>query len=162
MFSPPLTHLVAAYSENRVNVRLRFGEPLQMRPIGDSVTHYWFAAGQRFGVLWWVRHSPRKQFTAFAVAEALGPGQTGYRLPCITPAVHVHAFLHCRCIGKERGVVGRADELLRQLQQSSIDLCIVPPVYYRLVAQALRVGQQPRRLNRQSLIEFLQEQPHEN
>ena len=89
-----------------------------------------------------------------------GSRQGGHRLPCVDRAVQVHAFLHCRCVGKQRGVVGRADELIRQIQRNDIDPCRVPPVYFRLASQAIRVGREPRRIDPTELQCFLKEQGH--
>ena len=156
------TILNGCYIKGSLTVRLRFGEPRQVRRFESGLTHYAFAAGQRFAVMWWARLSPRRQVAGFAVAEALEPGRSGYRLPCIRPAVQVHAFLSCRCIGKDRGIVGRAEELIRSIQQADIDPCIVPPVYYRLASQAIRLGHAPRRIDRAQLHQFLEDTRHEH
>lgn len=153
--------LAAGYLKDVLNVRLRFGEPQRIRH-GSGLTRYWFAPGQRFGVIWWARLSPRRQVAGFAVAEALTAGQAGYRVPCIGGIVQVHAYLNCRCAGKDRGVVGRADKLIRRIQEADIDPCRVPPAYYRLAGQAIRAGHDPRRIDRAQLLRFLEEQAHEN
>ena len=137
------TRLTACQVKDRFSVRLRFGSPVQVRRIDDGLTHYWFRADEAFAVLWWARVSPRRQFAAFAVAQARERGQSGFRLPCIDPAVNVHAFLNCRCIGKDRGVVDRADQLIGEIQQSRIDPCRVPLIYYRLAAQSLSPAKSP-------------------
>ena len=156
------TVLSGCYVRGSLNVRLRFGQPQYIRRFDNGLTHYGFAPGQRFALMWWARLSPRRQIAGFAVAEALEFGRAGHHLPCIRPAVEVHAFLCCRCTGKDRGIVGRADELVRSIQQADIDPCIVPPVYYRLASHAIRVGHAPRRLDRMQLYRFLEEQAHEN
>jgi len=156
------TVLNGCYVKGSLNVRLRFGEPRSVRRFGNGLTHYGFTSGQRFALMWWARLSPRRQVTGFAVAEALELGRSGYHLPCIEPAVQVHAFLTCRCMGKDRGIVGRVDELIRAIQQADIDPCIVPPVYYRLASQAIRVGREPRRIDRNQLLSFLEDKRHAN
>ncbi len=160
MEDDPPTVLTCCYARGMLNVRLRFGEPQRVKHHG-SVTFYHFAPGQRFGYLWWCAY-PRRQVAGLAVAEALRVAQCGYRLPCVDRALHVHAFLSCRCIGNDRGIVGRADELIHSIEQSDIDPCLVPPVYYRLVSQALRVGHEPRRIDRDQLFSFMEEQSHAN
>jgi hypothetical protein len=155
------TVLNGCYVKGSLNVRLRFGEPGYVRRFDNGLTHYGFAPGQRFALMW-ARLSPRRQVAGFAVAEALELGRPGYHLPCIRPAVQVHAFLSCRCIGKDRGSVGRIDDLIRAIQQADIDPCIVPPVYYRLASQAIRVGREARRIDRTQLLCFLEDQHHEN
>ncbi len=132
------TLLAACQVKDRFSIRLHFGSPTRMWRIDESLTHYWFQPGDTFAVSWWARVSPRRQFAAFAIAQALGPGHSGFRLPCIDPAVNVHAFLNCRCIGKDQGVVAGADEMIHWIEQDDIDPCCVPPIYYRLAAQALR------------------------
>ena len=154
-----LTVLSGCYVKGALNVRLRFGNPRHVQHRGDLV-FYRFAPGQRFGYLWWARLSARRQVAGFAIAEALGLGQCGYGLPCVDHAVQVHAYLNCRCIGKDLGVVGHADELIDCIQQSGIDPCLVPPAYYRLASQALRVGHEPRRINRRELFCFLEDKAH--
>ena len=149
-------------SQDRLQVRLHFGQPRHIRRLDNGVTHYWFTAGQRFAVLWWARVSARRQFAAVAIAEALEVGQAGFLLPCIHPAVEVHAFLNCRCVGKDWGAVARADDLIHRIQHADIDPRRVPPIYYRLAGQALRVGHAPRRIDREQLATFLEEQSHEN
>jgi hypothetical protein len=153
------TALTCCYVRGRINVCLRFGEPSR-RQSGNGLTTYWFAPGRRFGITWWARVSPRRQVAGFAVAEALDAGHGGFRLPCVDRAVAVHAFLHCRCVGKDRGVVGRAVELIQNIHDAGVDPCIVPPVYYRFAGQALRVGRAPRTINPNELFAFLQEQNH--
>lgn len=153
----PPTILAGYYVKGVLNVRLRFGEPRGMERGRDGLTHYRFAPGAPFGFMWWARLSPRRQVAGFAVVEALAAGQRGYRVPCVDRTVQVHAFLNCRCVGKDRGAVGRADELIRSIQQSDIDPCIVPAAYYRLASQALRVGHPPRQLDRDELFYFLRE-----
>ena len=158
----PWTLFTACYAKRRLNVRLRFGNPQHVWWSGDGVTCYWFTPGQRFAVSWWARVSPRRQIAGFAVAEALRVGDSGYRLCCIQPAVRLHAYLTCRCRGDDRGVVGRADQMVRQIQQADIDPCRVPAVYFRIAGQALRVGLAPRQLDRDQLLRFLQDQSNEN
>jgi len=158
----PWTLFTACYAKDRLNVRLRFGNPQHILQSGDGVTCYWFTPGQRFAVSWWARISLRRQVAGFAVAEALRFGDSGHRLPCIRPAVCVHAYLTCRCRGDDRGIVGRADHMVRQIQQADIDPCRVPPVYFRIASQALRVSREPRRLHRDQLLHFLQDQSNEN
>jgi hypothetical protein len=156
------TLLAACHVKDRFGVRLRFGRPVRLQRIDDGLTHYWFQPGQTFAIAWWARVSPRRQFAAFAVAESLPVGQAGLGLPCVHPAVRVHAFLNCRCVGKDRGAVGCADELVQRIQSADIDPFRVPPIYYRLAGQALRVGHAPRRIDREELVTFLEEQKHEN
>ena len=158
----PRTLFTACNAKGYLNVRLRFGDPQQVWRSDDGVTCYWFTPGQRFAVSWWARVSLRRQVAGFAVAEALRIGDAGYRLPCIQPAVGVHAFLLCRCRGDDRGVVGQADQMIREIQQADIDPCRVPPVYFRIASQALRVGRAPRQLDRDQLLHFLQDQSNEN
>lgn len=160
MTNDPRTILSAVYVKGVVNVRLRFGEPQQIEHADDGLTRYAFAPGQRFGFLWWARLSVRRQVAGFAVAEALRPVEHGYHLPCLDRAVQVHAFLNCRCVGKDRGIVGLADELIRSIQQADIDPCIVPPAYFRVAGQALRAGHTPRRIVPAELHSFLKEQRH--
>lgn len=156
------TVLKGCYVRGSLNVRLRFGEPRHVRHFDNGCTHYGFTPGQRFALMWWARLSPRRQVAGFAVAEALELGRFGHRLPCIQPAVQVHAFLTCRCTGNDRGIVGRIDELIRSIQQADIDPCVVPPVYYRLASQAIRVGHSPRQIDRNELLAFLEDTRHEN
>lgn len=158
----PWTVFTACYAKGQLNVRLRFGDAQHVWRSGDGVTCYWFTPGQRFAVSWWARVSPRRQVAGFAVAEALRIGDDGYRLPCIQPAVSVHAFLTCRCHGDDRGVVGRADQMVREIQQADIDPCRIPPIYYRNASQALRVGRAPRRLDRDQILHFLEDRSNEN
>ena len=158
----PSTLFTACYAKGHLNVRLRFGDPQHVGWSGDGVTCYWFTPGQRFAVSWWARLSLRRQVAGFAVAEALRVGDSGYRLPCIQPAVGLHAFLTCRCRGDDRGIVARADKMVREIQQADIDPCRVPPVYFRIASQALRVGRTPRHLDRDQLLRFLQDQSNEN
>jgi len=154
------TALNGCYVKAVLNMRLLFGEPHQIGRVGDGMTRYWFSPGQRFGFIWWARLSVRRQVAGFAVAEALSVGECGYRLPCVDRAVQVHAFLNCRCVGKDRGVVGGANELIQQILRDDIDPCRVPPVYFRLASQALRVGREPRRIDPTVLQCFLEEQGH--
>lgn len=158
MAGDPCTVLSGCYVKGVLNVRLRFGEPQHVEQLRDGLTHYTFMPGQRFGFMWWARLSPRRQVAGFAVAEALRAGEFGYRIPCVQPVVQVHAYLTCRCVGQDRGVVGRAEDLIREIQQAEIDPSHVPPVYYRLASQALRVRHEPRRLERHELDRFLEEQ----
>lgn len=160
MSGDPPTILAGCYIQGVLNVRLRFGEPGRIERVRDGLTHYQFAPGAPFGFMWWARLSPRRQVAGFAVVEALAARQRGYRVPCVDCAVQVHAFLNCRCVGKDRGVVGRADALIRHIQQAEIDPCAVPTTYYRLASQALRVGREPRRLSRDELRCFLEDQAH--
>lgn len=162
MHTTTWTVLNGCYVKGSLNVRLRFGEPQHVQRFDNGLTHYSFTPGQRFALMWWARLSPRRQVAGFAVAESLGLEQFGYRLPCIRPAVQVHAFLTCRCTGKDRGIVGRADELIRSIKQADIDPCIVPPGYYRLASHAIRIGHAPRRIDRMQLYRFLKDQGHEN
>lgn len=156
------TRLTGIYVRKRLVIRLRFGEPTDIRWLNHGVTHYWFQPGQAFAVSWWARLSPRRQVACFAVVEALSAGEAGYHLPGITPAVHVHVFLNARCVGRDRGVVDRADALIRQLERSGIDPCEAPGSYYRAAGQSLRVGREPRRLTREHLDRFLRSTCHAN
>lgn len=162
MAGDPCTVLSGCYVKGVLNVRLRFGEPRDVEQVRNGLTHYTFLPGQRFGFMWWVRLSPRRQIAGFAVAEALRTGEPGYRIACVQPDVQVHAYLNCRCVGKDRGAVGRAEDLIRSIQEAGIDPCHVPPAYYRLASQALRVCHEPRRLDRHELARFLEEQAHAN
>lgn len=87
------TVLSGCYVKGVLNVRLRFGEPQYIKHLRDGLTRYEFAPGQRFGFMWWARLSPRRQVAGFAVAEALRAGKPGYRIPCVQPAIQVHAYL---------------------------------------------------------------------
>jgi len=160
------TRLTGIYVRKRLVIRLRFGEPADIhwpsRASGGGVTHYWFQPGQVFAVSWWARLSPRRQVACFAVVEALSAGEAGYHLPGITPAVHVRAFLNTRCVGRDRGVVDRADALILQLERAGIDPCEAPASYYRAAGQSLRVGREPRRLTREHLDRFLRSTCHAN
>jgi hypothetical protein len=138
------TQLTGRYVKRRLNVRLCFGESARSRRLAGGVQHYWFAPGQLLGVCWWARVSPRRQVAGFAVAEALVNGQTGHLLPCVRPAVRVHAFLCGRCVGDDRGVAGRAEQWVKLMRRAGVDPCRVPAAYWRLAGQALRVGRAPR------------------
>lgn len=164
------TRLTGIYVRKRLIIRLRFGEPADIHwPSapgssggGGEVTLYWFRPNQVFAVSWWARLSSRRQVACFAVVEALSAGEVGYRLPGITPAVRVHAFLNTRCVGRNRGVVDRADALIRQLEREDIDPCEAPGSYYRAAGQSLRVGREPRRLTRENMDRFLGSACHAN
>ncbi len=139
------TRLTTCATAERLNVRLRFGRPLVQRQL-DGMTCHWFTPGQMLAVTWWARHSPRRQYAAFAVVESLRVGDAGYRLPCVRPAVRVHLFVNARCVGADRRAVDRADDLITQIEQAGLDPCAVAPSYYRAAGQSLRVGRAPRRL----------------
>jgi len=156
------TRLTGIYVRKRLVIRLRFGEPADIQWLNHGVTHYWFQPGQVFAVSWWARLSPRRQVACFAVVEALSAGEAGYRLSGINPAVRVHTFLNTRCVGRDRGVVDRADALIRQLEREDIDPCEAPAAYYRAAGQSLRVGREPRRLTREHLDRFLRSTCHAN
>ena len=158
----PWTLFTACYAKGCLNMRLRFGDSQHVWHSGDGVTCYWFMPGQRFAVSWWARLSLRRQVAGFALAEALRIGDTGYRLPCIQPAVGLHTYLTCRCRGDDRGIVGQVDQMLRQIQQADIDPCRVPSVYFRIAGQALRVRRATRKLDRDQMLRFLQDQSNEN
>lgn len=161
------TRLTGLYVKKRLVIRLRFGDPADIRWVsggtsGGDVTHYWFTPGQVFGALWWARLSPRRQIACFAVVEALNIGDAGYRLPAITPAVRVHAFLNARPIGRDRRVVDDADALIRRIEFEGIEPAHVPTAYYRAAGQSLRVKREPRRLDHESLLRFERSGIHAN
>ena len=141
------TRLTACRAAGRIDVRLRFGGPARTRRLRGGVTHYWFTAGQVFGVMWWARQSPRKQFACFAIVEALDIGQSGHRLPCIHPAVCVHLFVSTRCVGNDRRVVDRAESLVQAIENAGIDPCRVASACFHAAGQSLRVRREPRRLH---------------
>lgn len=163
-----LTRLTGVYIKKQLVIRLRFGDPSKTEWLEHGITHYWFRPGQMFAVLWWARLSPRKQIAGFAVAEALRAGEQGYHLPGVfsgagtVPGVRVHAFLKTRCVGRDRGVVDRADALIRQLEREDIDPCEAPSAYYRAAGQSLRVGRAPRPLVRTGLDRYLRSVGHGN
>lgn len=159
------TCFTGLYVKKQLVVRLRFGEPADIRwpskgTSGGGGTRYWFTAGQVFGVAWWARLSPRKQIAGFAVVEALHAGESGsgnsvgYRLACIAPAVRVHTFLLTRAVGQDRGVVDAADTLIRDIERSGIEPARVPGAYYAAAGQSLRVKRTPRRLSVEDLSRF--------
>lgn len=154
------TRLTGLYIKKQLVVRLRFGRPAYIRWLDGGVTHYWFRPGQIFSVVWWARLSPRKQVASFAVAEALRAGEHGHLLPGVRPAVRVHVFLNTRCVGKDRRVVDRAETLIRRIERDGIEPCDLPNAYYRAAGQSLRVGREPRRLDRDDLRRFLRSQVH--
>ena len=125
--------------------------PIYVRRLSGGVTHYWFRPNELFAVIWWARVSPRKQFACFAIVESLRVGDAGHRLPCVQPAVRVHLFVNTRCVGKDRRVVDRVDELLRQIKDAGRDPCRIAPAYFRAAGQSLRVGREPRHLGDDSL-----------
>ncbi len=139
------TRLSTGIADDRLHVRLRFGRPACVWQV-DGITHHWFTPGVMFAVTWWARHSPRRQYAAFAVVETLRVGDAGHRLPCIRPAVRVHLFVNARCVGKDRRAVDRAEELVAQIEKAGLDPCVVAPAYFRAAGQSLRVGRTPRRL----------------
>lgn len=148
------TRLTACYAKNRVVVRLRFGRPGLIRWEAPNVTHYWFRPGELFGIVWWARLSPRRQIACFAVAEAIDIGQQGHVLPGIHPAVRVHAFLVARPVRDDRRAVDRADALIGRIERAGIEPEDVPASYYRAAGQSLRVGREPRKLERAALRRF--------
>ncbi|MBI1374551.1 MAG: DUF2840 domain-containing protein [Phycisphaera sp.] len=125
-----LTRLTAFHARKRLLIRMRFGDPTRSRRLDSGVTHYWFMPGQLFAVMWWARLSPRKQVACFAIVEALRAGDVGYVLPCVQPAVAVHTYLNTRCVGKDRGVVALADELVTHIERQGVDPCDVAGSYY--------------------------------
>ena len=149
------TRLTGVCGKKRLVIRLRFGEPLRTRRAGDGQTHYWFQPGHVFAVLWWARLSLRKQVACFGVLEAREPGEAGYRLPAIDRAVRVHTFLNARCVGKDRRAVDRAEALIRGMEREQIDPCRVRSAYFRAAGQSLRVGHEPRRLDREAFLRSL-------
>lgn len=154
------TRLTACYAKKRLVVRLRFGRPARIQWAAPNVTHYWFRPGQLFGVVWWARLSPRRQVACLAVVEAVEIGEHGHALPGIHPAVRVHAFLSARAVGKDRRVVDRADALIGRIEHAGIEPEDVPASYYRAAGQSLRVGREPRKLEREALDRFLRSSPH--
>lgn len=155
------TMLTGRYAKRRLNVRLCFGEPARSRRTGDGLRHYWFSPGQLLGVWWWSRLSPRRQVAGFAVAETLATGRSGHlilsaveRVPSVRPAVRVHLFLSGRCVGDDRGMAGRAERLVDGMRRVNVDPCHVPPAYWRLAGQALRVGRTPRRLTDREIARY--------
>lgn len=155
------TRLTACQVTGCVDVRLRFGGPACVRRLRGGVTHYWFTAGQVFGVVWWARLSPRKQFACFAVVETLDVGQSGHRLPCIHPAVRVHLFVSTRCVGNDRRVVDRAESLVQAIETLGLDPSCVASAYFRAAGQSLRVRREPRRLNAESPSSSNRSRSHE-
>lgn len=155
------TRLSAYQASGRIDVRLRFGGPVRVHRLLGGVTHYWFTANQVFGVVWWARLSPRKQFASFAVVETLDVGQSGHRLPCIHPAVRVHLFLSTRCVGNDRRVVDRAESLVQEIEKSGLDPSGVASAYFRAAGQSLRVRREPRRLHAESTSQSCRSQSNE-
>lgn len=155
------TRLTACRATGRFDVQLRFGGPVRVRPLRGGVTHYWFTASQMFGVVWWARLSPRKQFASFAVVESLCVGESGHRLPCIHPAVRVHLFVSTRCVGNDRRVVDRAESLLREIEKLGLDPSCVASAYFRAAGQSLRVRREPRLLHAESTSPSCRSQPNE-
>ena len=149
-----LTRLTTIDLPKRVTVGLRFGHPLETQVTGHGTTHHWFEPGRVFAVVWWARVSPRKQWACLAVAESLHASETGYRLPCVIPAVKVHVWLANRCRGNDRGVVEQADAVIRNIEAQEIDPSDVPAAYYRAAGQSLRVRHQPRLLTREHLQNY--------
>ena len=147
------TRLTGRHAKRRQNVRLCFGEPARAHRQTGGVQHYWFTPGQRLGVCWWARLSPRRQVAGFAVIQTLTSGQPGHLilgtvggLACIRPAVRVYLFLCGRCVGDDRGTAGRAEQLVEGMRRAGVDPCRVPSAYGRLAGQSLRIGRTPRRL----------------
>lgn len=155
------TRLAAYQANGRFDVRLRFGGPAHVCRLRGGMTHHWFTTGQVFGVVWWARLSPRKQFANFAVVETLGVGQSGHRLPCIHPAVRVHLFVSTRCVGTDRRVVDRVESLVQEIERAGLDPCRVASAYFRAAGQSLRVRREPRRLNAESTSSPNRSQSHE-
>jgi hypothetical protein len=134
---------------------------MRVRRLRGGVTHYWFTTNQMFGVMWWARLSPRKQFACFAVVETLDVGQSGHRLPCIHPAVRVHLFVSTRCVGNDHRVVDRAESLVQQIESVGLDPSGVASAYFRAAGQSLRVRREPRRLNAESTLSPNRSQSYE-
>ena len=89
----PVTTVRTLYVQGAKNYRLIFGRPLRVET-GTQTEGYTaaiarFAPGARFGLdLWRSNAYGTIQWRCF-VCEAIGPGEAGEGVPCVTPAARV-------------------------------------------------------------------------
>lgn len=89
----PVTTVRMLFAEGAKNYRLLFGRPLRIETVnqreGYTAAIARFAPGARFGLdLWRSNAYGTIQWRCF-VCEAIGPGEAGDSVPCVTPAAQV-------------------------------------------------------------------------
>jgi hypothetical protein len=89
----PVTTVHTLFVQGAKNYRLLFGRPLRIETVsqteGYTAAIARFAPGARFGLdLWRSNSYGTIQWRCF-VCEAIGPGEAGEGVPCVTPAARV-------------------------------------------------------------------------
>ena len=89
----PVTTVRTVFAQGAKNYRLLFGRPLRTETVsqaeGYTAAIARFAPGVRFGLdLWRSNAYGTIQWRCF-VCEAIGPGEAGEGIPCVTPVARV-------------------------------------------------------------------------
>jgi hypothetical protein len=120
----PVTAVRMLFAEGAKNYRLLFGRPLRIETVtqreGYTAAIARFAPGARFGLdLWRSNAYGTIQWRCF-VCEAIGPGEAGDSVPCVTPAAQV--LLSTKGAAQSRVFLGWLD----QLEKSGINPVTCP------------------------------------
>ena len=146
-----LTAVYIRYRKNRINHRLRFGEPHSETRLGWHSRLASFKPAQIFGYIRWSANEYGTQDWRLFVCKAgglhsqnlgLDGGNTGHhnrltRIPSVLPGAHILL----KTQGKAR--VKRALEYIDRLEKDTGELSLITESYWRHLHNRLEVNQPP-------------------
>jgi hypothetical protein len=143
----PMTLLHLRSIRNRAQDRLLFGRPADRSDLAEGGTVHGFYQGDLFGFVRWRGDEYGTQTWRVIVAQAIGAGDTGTRIPGVEPGgeLLLHAFgaVRARRALKAIDALSDAHELdaIASAYWRHLHLCIdanIPPEPYDAAAFAVR------------------------
>ena len=130
-----LTRVRLVSVAERVNVRLRFGQPLRERRIDRDRRELWFTPRSCLALVHWQANRYGTVVWWLAVLRTVRPGELAQTVPHVTPAVE----LLLKADGRER--VQQVLQLIHRIERRGIVPLAVGPHYWRTVNNRLAARQ---------------------
>ena len=123
----PQTLVSLLFIPRRLNVYLRFGQPLEVREIDRRKRVAVFAPGSVFCRVWSQSNDFGNTRWELAVMQTIGPAESGQRIAGIAPGAKL--LLHVDTPRGRRAVTG----LIESIEQQAIDAAEVAPSYWQMI-----------------------------
>lgn len=132
--SAPLTRVLLAFLEQRINQHLRFGRPHREQRVDRWRRHAFFAPGASFGRILWQANGYGTTRWQLLVLQACGPGECMQQIPGIHPGACI--LMHVEGDSRIRWVLSQIDAI----EAMGIDPADVSPAYWRTLGNRLAGG----------------------